>query len=140
MDVTRAETMAEQLEIDGQLRRLKRKQARLRSQLAEVTAEIREVALRRPGKHPVRRTADLDAHQQAGRRNIAAMREEFRTRGRATQAVAAAAAGVGKGTSTWTIRALREDGVIKPTGKKIGGSAEFRYASPDRTTRRRPGE
>jgi hypothetical protein len=87
------------------------------------------------------RAGALDAHAQAGPKNITLMAETFERLGTATVAEATREAGSEPGHQTWAIRALEEDGVIEQTGRKVGVSVEYRYAKRRRrTTRLGPGK
>lgn len=69
----------------------------------------------------------LDAHKQAGPRNVTAMLEAAKKLGQASQAALSEASGVGTGSTTWAIRALEKDGVLVDTGERDNGSRVFRY-------------
>ena len=82
----------------------------------------------------------LDAHSQAGPKNVAKMGDVFRRLGTASAAEATREAGSEPGHQVWAIRALVEDGVIEDTGERKGVSKVYRYRGRRRVTRIQPGK
>jgi hypothetical protein len=96
--------------------------------------------LTRQSRTRKRERGPLDAHKQAGPRNVARMVEAAAKLGTASQAALSAASGVGTGSTTWAIRALEKDGVLVDTGERENGSRVFRYvAKKGRSRVMRPG-
>lgn len=136
-----------QSEIRRDLRRLREERRVIERQTREalqgVDRDIRDreaeldAARRRTPHHSY---GGLDPHVQAGH-NADAMERVFARRRTCTMAVAASEAGISSGTSTWAIRALIDDGVIVPTGRRVDRSKEYRYVPrQQRETTLRPGE
>lgn len=136
------EVAAERLrELDEQIAAKKAARAeldfRFREQKASLADGIRDLEDERRAflrqRAGARERGPLDAHKQAGKRNVSAMADAARRKRVASQAELAVASGVGTGSTTWAIRALVEDGVLVDTGERRDGSRVFRYvAKPNR--------
>lgn len=126
-----------QKEID----RLTRRRATLRTRYERDDKALREAieSLRSEMPEKPRGARKLSAHAQAGH-NAPKMAAVFERLGVATMKQAADEAGVVSGASTWSIKALVEDGLIEPTGRKIGRSPEFRFIGAKGETTLEPGQ
>lgn len=119
---------------------LKRLAARERRMLAEVAA------LRADPKPTSRRKprSGADPHVQAGRYVGLTLDAFKKARRPLSQREAGLRGGAGRGTLTHAIKALKQDGLIEPTGERDGRSMVYRLTDKGRAgravTRRKPGE
>lgn len=89
-----------------------------------VLVEARDQLRPRHGKDG-RTAQELDPHKIAGRGNLTEIEQYLVSHRIATQHQVAEALGKNSGTVTWAMRALEQDGKVKPTGRKINGSPEW---------------
>lgn len=98
--------------------------ARLWALIDQRRRELCEIPRERERRPPSRYTKVSEA-------TVAAMRAVYLQLGVATQAQVARLAGVGSGTSTWAVRALLGEGLIRATGRTVRRSAEFEWVGPN---------
>lgn len=129
--------------IDGEIREKKTKLAEFDRETKKtrrsMVGEIARLQRRRKTIRVATPKRQITAAKQAGKKNIAAVREAItKAGGTATQAKLGELSGVGTGSLTWAIRALEETGEIRATGKRERGSREFTLRKKSRTLK--PGE
>lgn len=123
------EAKASKRELRQTLRSLERHEARIRGALAELKRSAK--------KRPPRPAESLDAHTQAGAKNVDKARRALGRLGPVfTMAQLGRASKVGTGTLTWAVRALEAEGVIEPTGN-VGERRSREYRVVDEVSRRR---
>jgi DNA invertase Pin-like site-specific DNA recombinase len=107
--------------------RLAQARARRDSIMESISAEIR--SLDRQAKRlrgvPIGNDKS-DPVKNAGRKNVEALRKLFKRRKLLSQAEAGAKLGINSGTLVWAFRALKDEGVIEDTGRRVSNSRVWR--------------
>lgn len=118
------------VKVTEELRKAKAERRSLNARIARLERRQEALRRRRSGA-PV----PLDAHKQAGPKNVEMMRGVFREGRVLTAAEATRQAGSEPGHQVWAIRALVEERQIEPTGYQVGQSIEYRWVGRNRQRR-----
>lgn len=122
--------------LQGELRQARREVQRLSTEIARLDRII--ATGKRWGR--MNGVAHTDPRKAAGPGVIAAVEKTIRTQKTAPQSVITSMVGKHSGSVSWALKALTEDGVVRPTGERVNGSKVYEYVPPARRVRITPGK